>query len=853
MIINKIVYFFILIINSQKMEKILEDHRESYKMAKWTGIKRHRTMETVKFLEKCKSNKILPKFTMLKKETIQQAKMNDKQITKIRNEKLNEAIITNENRLRSINQKFYHFLEILEKSSESKRKFIKIKYKLNNEIKNFEMDRDKNRQKIFANIKLAANDNKHAKIEIFNSSGIFIPKNILDILSLGIKLPVGGKPNSISILSKFETFFQDWSDYARSNNIDEFEIIKVKTKLLLKFFDFRNCYADSSNIKTLTKFFNEHDNLIIMPIDKSKNIEIMLIDDYIKKLRDIFDNEKFIKCSKNPFKVDIRKFKEMIKELEQFIGPKKYKHIQPKEGLKSGYGILKKHKINEPLRPIISSINSITTGLEEYFLEIIKPIVNNNCEYSVESTKTFKKLFLEKRKKYNQKTHDVISFDAKSLFTSINVPKTIKYICDKIYSEPEEYFPKVPKNGENTEFLPHPPRPVFEKCFNECLTEFSGFSTLNGYYKQKSGVSMGSKLSPALANIFCTIMEEQIIKKYMGGKVIAYFRYVDDILVIGKKGSFDNILKEMNNFDENLNFVLQPMINNSLIFLDTEIYVDDNGILQFKKYQKPSASDVILNFSKSITPKKYKISTLSGEIFRCNYTNTTDIEREKALKKLKIKFLKNNYPEKLINTKITEIKNREFKPSEFRAIREKNITDNPEKFSNISIPYTDHRCAKIAQNIIRIIKNITPDFNVNFCWSNITLDRIFSPKLKLKKPLLEQKELVYEFECVCGEKYLGETKQQLKNRIYQHGYYSQAIKKHIEECQTYQANLNIKINEIPTYLENDETIKFFESRFKIIHTNLSSTNDRKICEGLYIKLFKPKLNEQVVRRAIQII
>ena len=113
------------------------------------------------------------------------------------------------------------------------------------------------------------------------------------------------------------------------------------------------------------------------------------------------------------------------------------------------------------------------------------------------------------------------------------------------------------------------------------------------------------------------------------------------------------------------------MINNSLIFLDTEIYVDDNGILQFKKYQKPSASDVILNFSKSITPKKYKISTLSGEIFRCNYTNTTDIEREKALKKLKIKFLKNNYPEKLINTKITEIKNREFKQSEFRAIREK--------------------------------------------------------------------------------------------------------------------------------------------------------------------------------------
>ena len=84
----------------------------------------------------------------------------------------------------------------------------------------------------------------------------------------------------------------------------------------------------------------------------------------------------------------------------------------------------------------------------------------------------------------------------------------------------------------------------------------------------------------------------------MGDKVIAYFRYVDDILVIGKKGSFDIILEEMNNFDENLNFVFQPMINSSLIFLDTEIYVDDNGILQFKNIRNLLLLTLFLIFRK---------------------------------------------------------------------------------------------------------------------------------------------------------------------------------------------------------------------------------------------------------------
>ena len=46
----------------------------------------------------------------------------------------------------------------------------------------------------------------------------------------------------------------------------------------------------------------------------------------------------------------------------------------PVENLKRAYGIPKNHKPGRPLRPIVSSINSITCGAEEY----LKTLIDNN-------------------------------------------------------------------------------------------------------------------------------------------------------------------------------------------------------------------------------------------------------------------------------------------------------------------------------------------------------------------------------------------------------------------------------------------------------------------------------------------
>ena len=82
---------------------------------------------------------------------------------------------------------------------------------------------------------------------------------------------------------------------------------------------------------------------------------------------------------------------------------------------------------------------------------------------------------------------------------------------------------------------------------------FSSFENLNGYFKQRSGLSMGGRLSPSLANIYLHMMEKQIIKRYIDqGIIISYQRYCDDCACVFKKGYKHEILNKMNKFDSEL-------------------------------------------------------------------------------------------------------------------------------------------------------------------------------------------------------------------------------------------------------------------------------------------------------------
>ena len=107
----------------------------------------------------------------------------------------------------------------------------------------------------------------------------------------------------------------------------------------------------------------------------------------------------------------------------------------------------------------------------------------------------------------------------------------------------------------------------------------------------------------------------------------------------------------MNNLHQNLKYTVDNSKNGELVFLDMTIFFD--GKYHIKHYKKPSASKVLTNF-KSETPKKYKISSLMGSIYRVNDTTSNENELEKGLNDLKINFINNGYPKNLVNEKVTE-------------------------------------------------------------------------------------------------------------------------------------------------------------------------------------------------------
>ena len=113
---------------------------------------------------------------------------------------------------------------------------------------------------------------------------------------------------------------------------------------------------------------------------------------------------------------------------------------------------------------------------------------------------------------------------------------------------------------------------------------------------------------------------------------------------------------------------MESMSDSKLTFFDTSI-IHNNDEIHLEQFRKLTASDCIVNYKNSISPKSYKISTLVGELYRCNNTTSTTIARDTALQNTKNIFLK-RFPEKLIDQKISDLKLKNFKPSEGKAKRQ---------------------------------------------------------------------------------------------------------------------------------------------------------------------------------------
>ena len=64
----------------------------------------------------------------------------------------------------------------------------------------------------------------------------------------------------------------------------------------------------------------------------------------------------------------------------------------------------------------------------------------------------------------------------------------------------------------------------------ELVLTLDCFSFADNYYKQVSGVNMGTKMGPSYANLFVGYIEHQFFNQYDGPIPELYCRYVDDCI-----------------------------------------------------------------------------------------------------------------------------------------------------------------------------------------------------------------------------------------------------------------------------------------------------------------------------------
>ena len=104
-----------------------------------------------------------------------------------------------------------------------------------------------------------------------------------------------------------------------------------------------------------------------------------------------------------------------------------------------------------------------------------------------------------------------------------------------------------------------------------------------------------------------------------------------------------------------------------------------------------------------------------GEIYRAKRTTSNYQNLELALNNLKNIFLQNEYPASLIDEKMKLIKSRNFKPLKSKEQKKLDAIGNFDKTFNLSLPYKSSRCEKLSYSLVKKIREITPNFQLNLC------------------------------------------------------------------------------------------------------------------------------------------
>ena len=240
------------------------------------------------------------------------------------------------------------------------------------------------------------------------------------------------------------------------------------------------------------------ENIVILPADQERVTVVMDKTDYNDKMDSLVNDKQTYKVLKrDPVPALQRKLNNKMLTLKKTDKNdlRRYNRLrcsvpQPPKL----YGLPKLHKPNMPMRPIVSFCGSPTYQLSRYLTNVLKPLTDES-RHKPQSTENLIDAIKTTQIPDN---HKLVSFDLKSLFTSIPLQLALECTENAINNSAVE--------------LPLPKDDIMD-LLNLFLTSTS-FQYNGKHYKQLHGTAMGSSVSVVVAEIVMQNIEEQALATY---------------------------------------------------------------------------------------------------------------------------------------------------------------------------------------------------------------------------------------------------------------------------------------------------------------------------------------------------
>ena len=220
------------------------------------------------------------------------------------------------------------------------------------------------------------------------------------------------------------------------------------------------------------------------------------------------------------------------------------------------YFLPKLHKSPLKMRPIVACCSGPTETASAYVDRFLQPMMKMGRSFIANTTDLINKLSLLTL----PPDCLLVTLDVSSLYTNISHQDAL----DAVSTAFSDYN------------APHlPPLDIFKQLVNFVLKN-NVFNFNGETFHQLHGVAMGTKLAPALANIFLAQLEE----KYIEGcpnPPLAWLRYIDDVFCIWThtRSELDSFILGLNNIKPRIKFTAE-ISTSSMVFLDLRVYKGSN-------------------------------------------------------------------------------------------------------------------------------------------------------------------------------------------------------------------------------------------------------------------------------------